>query len=177
MTATDLRPLVEEDLDAALALNQAWVPHVGELDRERLAALVAQCSLALVAVDATADGAGAGAGGLLGLLLVLGPGADYASPNYRWFADRHARFRYVDRVAVAADAHGQGIGRRLYDAAADHARDAGAPVLCAEVNLEPPNPGSQRFHAALGFVEVGRQWTYGDTVQVQLLERPVPPTA
>ena len=29
-------------------------------------------------------------------------------------------------------------------------------------------------HAALGFVEVGRQWTYGDTVEVQLLQLDVP---
>jgi predicted GNAT superfamily acetyltransferase len=157
-----LRTLEGDDLDEVLALNQRWVPHVGDLDRDRLAALVAQCSLALVARDA--DGA------LVGFVLVLAPGADYASPNYRWFAQRHDAFRYVDRVAVADGAGRRGVGRLLYGAVADHARASGAPVVCAEVNVEPPNPGSSAFHAALGFVEVGRQWTYGDTVEVQLLE-------
>lgn len=171
-----LSPLVEADLDDVLALNQRWVPHVGELDRGRLADLVERCTSALVArgEPASVPGPDAGRDGdsrpLAGFVLVLGPGAGYASPNYRFFADRHRSFRYVDRIAVAPGQHRRGLGRRLYAAVVDHARAAGAPVVCAEVNVDPPNPDSQRFHAALGFVEVGRQWTYDDRCQVQLLE-------
>ena len=29
-------------------------------------------------------------------------------------------------------------------------------LLCCEVNLEPPNPGSLRFHQHIGFTEVGQ---------------------
>jgi predicted GNAT superfamily acetyltransferase len=29
-------------------------------------------------------------------------------------------------------------------------------LLCCEVNLEPPNPGSLRFHHRIGFTEVGQ---------------------
>ena len=29
-------------------------------------------------------------------------------------------------------------------------------LLCCEVNLEPPNPGSLRFHQRIGFTEVGQ---------------------
>jgi predicted GNAT superfamily acetyltransferase len=29
-------------------------------------------------------------------------------------------------------------------------------LLCWEVNLEPPNPGSLRFHKRIGFIEVGQ---------------------
>ena len=29
-------------------------------------------------------------------------------------------------------------------------------MLCCEVNLEPPNPGSLRFHHRIGFTEVGQ---------------------
>jgi hypothetical protein len=145
-----------------LELNQAWVPHVGPVDEPRLAALVAGAGLALVAVGA--DGA------LAGFLIALGPGADYDSPNYRWFSGRHDRFTYVDRVAVSAAQRGAGLGRRLYRAVAEHAAAEGSPVVCAEVNLEPPNPGSSAFHAAMGFVPVGTQWTSGGKVRVELLE-------
>lgn len=157
----ELRPFAEDDLDDALELNRSWVPHVGEVDRAALERIVGECSLALAARG--------GRGDLAGMVLVLGPGARYESPNYRWFSDRHDSFRYVDRIAVSRAHQGRGLGRRLYGAVVDHARGAGAPVVCAEVNLDPPNPDSQRFHEALGFTEVGRQWTYGDTVEVQLL--------
>ena len=65
------------------------------------------------------------------------------------------------------------MGRALYEAAFERAASAGAVEVTCEVNVEPPNPDSQAFHARLGFVEVGRQWTYDDTVQVQLLARPL----
>lgn len=159
-----IRTLVAGDLDEVLALNQANVPHVGELDRERLESIVHECSLALVARDAQ-DRLG-------GVVLVLAPGAAYDSPNYRWFADRYTDFRYVDRIAVDATQHRSGVGRRLYGAVFDHARDAGAPIVTAEVNLEPPNPVSMAFHASLGFAEVGQQSTYGGSVTVSLQVAP-----
>ena len=37
-----------------------------------------------------------------GFLLALREGADYASVNYLWFAERYRQFIYVDRVVVAA---------------------------------------------------------------------------
>ena len=160
-----LRPLEEADLDDVLALNQRWVPHVGSATRDGLAGIAAVCSLTLVA--RSADGA------LAGFVMVLAPHADYHSPNFRFFSERSDDFRYVDRIAVDPSAQGTGLGRRLYGAVFAHAVGSGAGRVNAEVNLEPPNPGSQAFHAALGFVEVGRQWTYDDTVRVQLLERPL----
>ncbi len=157
-----LRPMAAADLDGVLEMNQHWVPHVGSLDRDSLDALRGEADLALVATLRDA---------LAGFVIVLGTGADYASPNYRFFARRHERFTYVDRVAVTPDALRAGIGGTLYRAVIDHAQRSDSPVVCAEVNVDPPNPGSQRFHTAHGFVEVARQWTYRDTVQVQLLER------
>jgi predicted GNAT superfamily acetyltransferase len=42
--------------------------------------------------------------------------------------------------------------------------------LCCEVNLEPPNPGSLRFHQSIGFVEVGQRQS-GDLYRVALLAK------
>ena len=151
-----------------LDLNQRSTPHVGEVDAARLRTIVEEATLALVARDG---------GQLAGFVLVLGPGAAYDSPNYRWFAQRYDDFRYVDRIAVEPDRHRDGLGSRLYRAVFDHARDSGSPVVTCEVNLEPPNPVSQQFHASLGFREVGRQENYGGEVVVQLLARPIEPSA
>lgn len=174
-----LRPVAPADLDAALALNDEWVPEVGEIDAARLAHLVDQASLALVAVDADADADADGA--LLGLVIVMAPGADYDSPNYRYFEQARAagelgEFRYVDRVVVATAAHRRGVGRRLYDAVFDHAREHGATTVTCEVNVEPPNPVSTAFHSSLGFVEVGRQSNYDGAVTVAFMTAPVRPT-
>jgi uncharacterized protein len=158
-----LVPLDPSDLDDVLALNEQWVPHVATATPASLRAIVDECSLALVARDP--------AGALAGFVLVLAPGADYVSPNYRFFCERSDDFRYVDRIAVAPSAQGTGLGRSLYEAVFDHARRAGSPRVDAEVNLVPPNPDSQAFHAAMGFVEVGRQWIKDGTSQVQMLER------
>ena len=33
----------------------------------------------------------------------------------------------------------------------------GHTVLCCEINVDPPNVASDRFHGAFGFEEVGRR--------------------
>jgi len=155
----------QADLAEVLELNERSTPEVGEVDAARLAAIVEASSLALVARTA--------AGALAGFVIVLGPGADYDSPNYRHFAATYDDFRYVDRIAIDPSGHRGGLGRAFYEAVFAHARSHGAPVVLAEVNLEPPNPGSLAFHAALGFREVGTQVNYGGTTTVQFLERPL----
>ncbi|GGI08779.1 GNAT family N-acetyltransferase [Egicoccus halophilus] len=158
-----LRPAADGDLEAMLARNAAEVPDVGPLTRPGLVALLAQCELALVAVDDD---------GLLGLVLALAPGSDYASPNYRFFEDRGSDHLYVDRVAVAPRARRRGVASRLYDAVEERARATGRAEVTCEVNVEPPNEVSLAFHRARGFVEVGRQW-HGDH-RVALLARELP---
>lgn len=164
--AVDLRTLCDDDHAEVLALNQHWVPHVGSLDEQSLGSLLADATLVL--------GAWSSSGELAGAVIVLDDGADYSSPNYGYFSQRHDTFTYVDRIMVSPSCQGRGVGWTLYDAVAAHARRCGSPVMCAEVNLTPPNPQSQAFHSHYGFVEVGRQWTYGDTVEVQLLEFVLP---
>ena len=104
--------------------------------------------------------------------------ADYDSPNYLWFRARYPRFVYVDRIVVAPAARGRGHARRLYGELVARAIEAGQEQIVCEVNLEPPNPASDAFHAALAFHEVGRGAIPGGAKTVRYLRLwPFPPTA
>ena len=156
-----IRDLLATDLAVVEAINNASVPAVGEADDAKLARLLEQ---SVVALAATIDD------DLVGFCIVLGPGADYGSVNYRWFAERYDDFVYLDRVAVDESARNRGVGAALY---AEVERRASAPWFLLEVNLRPRNDGSLRFHHRLGFAEVGQQETdYG--VLVSLLAKPLP---
>jgi predicted GNAT superfamily acetyltransferase len=87
--------------------------------------------------------------------------ADYRSPNFLWFRERYPRFAYVDRVVVAASARGRGLARALYEDFFKRASADGHTLIACEVNSDPPNPGSDAFHAALGFRIVGSAQIYG----------------
>ncbi len=58
----------------------------------------------------------------------------------------------IDRVIVAPHARGRGLARSFYNGLIAHAKGAGHQSIVCEVNLDPPNPGSLAFHAAMGFV-------------------------
>jgi uncharacterized protein len=161
------RPITPADVPALARLNDAAVPAVNELGPDGLAAHVPGCAVALVVPDD--DGLP------LAFVLAVAPGADYASENYRWFSANRPGSLYVDRIVVAPHAHGRGLGRTLYAAVTQQARELGLGEITCEVNLEPPNPQSLGFHARLGFVQVGELVTKGGTVRVALLARPVGP--
>ena len=159
MATPVIRPLVDADIDAVLAINEANVPEVGTVDRARMARLV-ESSIVATVVDIDA---------VVGFCLVLPSGTDYDSVNYRWFAERYDRFAYLDRVAIQEEARGRGLGRALYDEVEQHLVALGHLQLGLEVNIDPPNEPSLAFHRRLGFVEVGQQDTpYGIRVSMQL---------
>ncbi len=163
-----IRPLTNADFDRVLEINAANVPAVGPIDGAQLAFLVEESCVALVA-----EVGGPPAITVAGFCVVLPPGSSYESVNYRWFMDRFDTAWYLDRVALDAAFHGQGMGSELYaavDREVSARRAAGAALdrLTLEVNVDPPNVASLAFHARLGFVEVGRQQTpYGTEVSLQ----------
>ena len=161
MTAS-VRPVRPEDLDAVRLLNAANVPAVGVLDEARVTLFTTAAEACWVAVDG---------GEVVGWFVGLLHGHEYASPNYRWFAERHDRFAYVDRIALAPAARGTGLADTVYDRFEQLARDADVPVLCAEVNTVPPNPRSLAFHRRRGFDVVAEQAPYGGDERVAMLER------
>ena len=83
--------------------------------------------------------------------------APYDNGNYQWFEKRVRDMVYVDRIVLAADARGQGLGHQLYDALSTMALADGCKVMTAEMDIEPPNTHSLRFHTKRGFVEQGQR--------------------
>jgi predicted GNAT superfamily acetyltransferase len=81
---------------------------------------------------------------------------DYDGIHFKWFCSRYDRFLYVDRVVVDEDHRGQGYGQILYADLYERAKELSHDCIVCEVNVQPPNPGSDRFHSAQGFREVGR---------------------
>lgn len=154
-------PVTPNDLPPMLLLNNEHAAELSLLDAARLRHLVGQAFHArrIGTLDA--------------FLLAMEQGADYDSPNFLWFRERYPRFVYVDRIVVADHARGQGHARRLYLDLFDRAAAAGHDVVVCEVNAEPPNPASDAFHAALGFVPVGDAAIHGGAKHVRYFARPL----
>lgn len=132
-------------LREVLDLNAAVAEWTSPLDEGALARLIDAAAFAEARVEGNRVAA---------VLLGFHEGAAYGSPNFLWFRDRYPRFAYIDRVVTAPWAQGRGHARVLYHRFAEASR--GQERLACEVNLTPPNPGSDAFHARLGFEEVGR---------------------
>ncbi|TAD91394.1 MAG: GNAT family N-acetyltransferase [Alphaproteobacteria bacterium] len=138
-----IQPLDASVLDRVLALNNAFAEETSPLTAERLVELVDIACYARGTADASA------------FLIAFDQDAAYDSPNFLWFRERYPRFVYIDRVVTAAAARGRGLARALYGDLARVARGQTQDILVCEVNSDPPNPGSDAFHRALGFSEVG----------------------
>jgi predicted GNAT superfamily acetyltransferase len=146
---------------AVLALNNEHAAELSWLEPERLAELFGEAFYARRI------------GALEAFIMTFDQGARYDSPNFLWFRERYARFVYVDRVVVAAEARGRGHARRLYNDLFAQAKRAGHTLVNCEVNADPPNPASDAFHAALGFAEVGSAAIHGGAKTVRYYARPL----
>ncbi|HEX3122334.1 MAG TPA: GNAT family N-acetyltransferase [Rhodanobacteraceae bacterium] len=157
-----IRNATPDDFPAILALNAESVHFLSPLNPDRLLNLHAQAAYHRVVEH---DGKAAA------FLLALREGADYDSPNYRWFAQQYPRFLYIDRIVVAGAVRGLGFGAHLYDDILAFAATTDAARLTAEFDVEPPNPVSAAFHQRYRFREVGTQWIGGGKKQVSLQAR------
>ena len=145
--------------DKLLALNNAHAQELSWLEPARLQHLVREAFYARRIGDLDA------------FLIAFDQDAKYDSPNFLWFCDCHPRFVYIDRIVTAAQARGRGLAQRLYFDLFEQAARAGHERVVCEINLSPPNPGSDAFHAALGFAEVGSAAIHGGAKTVRYLAR------
>ena len=153
--------ITDADLDAALALNEASVPHVSSIDSEKIRWFAEQAYyFRTVRVD----------GRFAGFLIGLRPGIEYASENYRWFCENYRDFGYIDRVAIEPHARRLGIASALYDDFASELK-GDVPVMTCEVNIRPANATSMRFHERHGFIRVASQETENGTKEAALMEK------
>ncbi|MDJ0922347.1 MAG: GNAT family N-acetyltransferase [Henriciella sp.] len=146
-----LRGFLETDLPELHKINQDSVPGVSSETEADLLKWI-NLSTVFIAVDPENRP--------LGFITLVEPGTkDYPSANLRWFEARLAReggdVIYVDRIAVSDCARGRRLGEKLYQAAFSAFAHRGE--IGCEVNIEPPNPGSHRFHQRLGFKQIGER--------------------
>jgi predicted GNAT superfamily acetyltransferase len=151
-----LRPITAADHGQVLAWNETNVELLSPLDEARLVTLLGWCDLGSVIHHGGTD---------VGFVLTFVAGTAYDSENYRWFTGQHDAFYYLDRVVVDRSVRRAGIGSRVYDEVEDRARQV-APVMCLEVNLDPPNEPSLEFHRRRGYQEVGQGVANGHVVSL-----------
>jgi len=157
----ELRDVEDSDLELLLQLNEMAVPAVSSIDLVQMRWFATHAAYFRVATHEGTVGA---------FMIGMRPGTSYASPNYRWFCDAYDHFGYIDRIVVTSAARRKGLATHIY-------RDfeatlpAEVTVLTCEVNIEPPNESSMRFHEQLGFERVGSQETDGGAKEVALLAK------
>jgi predicted GNAT superfamily acetyltransferase len=151
---SNFQPIVRNieitDVARVLEINNANTPGVSELTLSELETDFKNCLHAL-AIDNEH-------GEVCAFCITFAPDAPDAGANHRWFADRFESFVYLDRIAIDPTYQNLGLGVLLYQSVEQQMIDSAQhSLLCCEVNLEPPNPGSLRFHHRIGFTEVGQQ--------------------
>ncbi len=130
--------------DELLRVNNASARETSLLSKERFDRMIGTARVATFIAPGRA------------FLLAFEPTDAYDGGHFKWFCSRYDRFLYVDRVVVDERHRGQGYGQALYADLFRRAEELGHDCIVCEVNVQPPNPGSDRFHAAQGFREVGR---------------------
>ena len=137
-----------EDCDRILQLNEESVHFLSPLTKDKLESIISQSEiLNVVEVDGLVEA----------FVLTLREGKEYDSINYLWFSNHYDKFLYIDRIVVSLKMQGKGLGKILYQSVFNHGKEIGIPYIAAEIDINPPNPGSLIFHEKFGFKEVGKQ--------------------
>ncbi len=137
------------DYPAIVTLNENAVEFTSPMDLERLSYLASLAAYFRIAVY---DGQ------VVAFLLAMKEGVSYQNDNYGWFSSRYDSFLYIDRVVVAGEFQGNGIGTQLYKDIFSYARQEEILIVTCEINAVPLNEVSAAFHTRLGFSEVDSQW-------------------
>jgi uncharacterized protein len=147
-----VRNIVSTDVTRVLEINNANTPGVSELTLSEFETDIENCLHAL-AIDNEH-------GEVCAFCITFAPDAPHAGANHQWFADRFESFVYLDRIAIDSNHQNRGLGALLYQTVEQRMLESAEhSLLCCEVNLEPPNPGSLRFHKRIGFSECGVETT------------------
>ena len=158
-----IREMVRADACAVVALNKAVVRVTSPMDLDRFAELY-ELSHHKMVVEVDEQ--------VVAFVLVVTHGQSYDNANYHWFGRRFEAYFYIDRVVVADEFRGRGLGSSLYSRINNLALKVGVSALCAEIDVDPPNVESLRFHQRAGFTPLGsRVLENGKQVSMQI--RPI----
>lgn len=141
-------------MEAVLELNEQFVEFLSPLDNRSLAELVKMSGYARV-FELNGE--------VVAFLIAFFPGADYDSPNYRWFNEQAADFAYRPNRSFRKGAR-PFAWDKFYDDLVQCARSGGFKRLVCEYNVKPMNKGSAVFHQRYGFEEVGQQELAGGKI-------------
>ena len=134
-----------QDVSAIWEINEQGLPGTGKVTKKEISHLM---EISEICIGAFEDDS------LVGFVICLLPNQNYRSLNYSWFNERYENFIYVDRVAVDTQFRNQRIGSKLYEKVIQYSSENKIPIV-AEVSLDPPNLGSDRFHIRHSFNSVG----------------------
>lgn len=152
-----IRDIEEKDFKSILSLNEISVQVLSPLDEDKLRRLIQMASIHVV-VEATNESnsnpESEPKNEIAAFLLVFSEDADYESVNYQWFNKQYSNFRYIDRVVVSDKYRGMGIASNLYRHTLKQMQISDAKILCAEIDVLPPNEPSLLFHQKFGFKEL-----------------------
>lgn len=141
---TDTEKAQQYPYSQMAAINNVEVPHVNHLETADFYELLNVADFCECLQDDDDE--------IFGFLIAFrDKNRGYQGFNFQWFQKNTEDFLYIDRIIVAPWARSQGIGKRLYEAAAKWSKEQNIRNLVCEVNQSPPNPGSHHFHQALGF--------------------------
>ena len=147
-----VRNILSTDVTRVLEINNANTPGVSELTLSELETDIKNCLHALAINNEHGE--------VCAFCITFAPDAPNAGVNHQWFAERYKSFVYLDRIAIYSNHQNRGLGALLYQTVEQRMLESAEhSLLCCEVNLEPPNPGSLRFHKRIGFTECGVQST------------------
>ena len=136
----------ELELNAIFDLNQLNTPEVGSLESldylKKLIGLSAYNLLVLKCEE------------IVGFIICMREGSTYGSENYKFFTQRLKKFLYVDRVVVDERHRRSGLGKAIYQDIFAYVNDKNLPIAL-EVNTEPVNQPSLKFHEKMCFEKVG----------------------
>lgn len=148
-----------EDYEMVLKLNEESVHFLSPMDELRLQSILGSTELFHVVTIK---------GQVAAFVIALREGQSYDSVNYQWFENHLDHFLYIDRVVVSQEYAGLGLGSLLYDFIFSYAEETHVPQITAEIDIEPANPKSLKFHEKFGFKEIGKQTILGGKKQVSL---------
>lgn len=156
------RVVGNQDFYHILSINAEGQPGVAALDRAELLRLASLADyMRVLEID----------GQVVGYFIAFLKTSNYDGEEFQWFQKRSkSKFLYIDQVAIAKKYRGNGLAKEFYKSAEQYAIQFSISELVCEVNIDPPNPTSLKFHTSLSFNEI-TQLTTQDGRRVSLLSK------